>query len=103
MTEQMGRMIRSEPMGVVSRRSLFCGALTFGVLGLGGAGLLAPFAGAIGPVRKAVSGEDAVVAFHADRLYLDRSGKAEPYRAPAGLRSLEGLAEDDLRRLVYHP
>ena len=95
MTEELGRVVRSEAADTVSRRSLVRGAV-----GLGGAGLLAPFAGALVPARRALSG---VVAFHADRLYLDRSGKAEPYRAPAGLRSLEGLAEDDLRRLVYHP
>lgn len=43
-----------------------------------------------------------VVAFHHDQLYLDRSGTAEAYVPPIGLRSLDGLDEEAIRRLVYH-
>ena len=42
-----------------------------------------------------------VVAFHADQLYLDHSGTAEPFRPPAGLRSLDGFDEEMLSRLTY--
>ena len=45
--------------------------------------------------------EPPVVAFHADRLYLDRDPAAEPYVPPTGLRSLDGMDEMELRRLVY--
>jgi hypothetical protein len=43
-----------------------------------------------------------VVAFHYDQLYIDRSGSAEPYIPPVGLRSLDGFDEEAIRRLVYH-
>jgi hypothetical protein len=43
----------------------------------------------------------AVVAFHADQLYVDHSGFAEPYFPPAGLRSLDGQDEEALAQLVY--
>jgi len=42
-----------------------------------------------------------VITFHADRLYLDRDPAAEPYAPPTGLRSLDGMDEMELRRLVY--
>jgi hypothetical protein len=42
-----------------------------------------------------------VVAFHADQLYLDHSGTAEPFRPPAGLRSLDGFDEETLSQLTY--
>ncbi len=38
-------------------------------------------------------GAEPVVGFHADRPYLDVSGKARPYHPPAGARAGEGLAE----------
>ncbi len=41
-----------------------------------------------------------VVAFHMDQLYVDRTGKAVPYRPPAGYRGAEPLAhlsETELR------
>ena len=67
---------------------------------MGGALALASGAAAHGRPPPAPS---PVVAFHADRLYLDCSGAAEPYRPPAGLRGLEGLDDLALRCLVYHP
>jgi len=45
--------------------------------------------------------EAPVVALHADHLYLDHSGTAEPFRPPAGLRSLDGFDEEMLGRLTY--
>ncbi len=43
----------------------------------------------------------AVVSFHMDRPYLDRSGTAVPYHAPAGARSAQfaaQLSEEEFRR-----
>jgi hypothetical protein len=51
-----------------------------------------------GPLRS----RRPVVAFHADQLYLDQSGLAEPYLPPAGLRSLDGHDAESLARLVYN-
>ena len=68
-------------------------AVVGGGLGLG--------AGALLPLTSAAP-RRAVVAFHGDRLYLDRSGVAQAYAPPPGLRSLDGLDEDALRRLIYH-
>ena len=76
---------------MVSRRGIMLSALA---LAAGGA---APAA-----ATAARASRRPVVAFHADRLYLDHRG-AEPYRPPAGLRSLDGLDEEGLRRLLYHP
>ena len=58
--------------------------------------------GAIGfRVPTAPRARRPVVAFHADRPYLDLTGIAEPYLPPVGLRSLDGVDEDALRHLVY--
>ena len=35
----------------------------------------------------------AVVSFHVDQLYLDKSGTAAPYLPPAGVRSGQAAAE----------
>lgn len=46
----------------------------------------------------------AVVSFHLDQPYLDLSGRAEPYRPPAGLRGGEALAaltEAQYRSLLW--
>ncbi|MDB5684227.1 MAG: hypothetical protein JWM75_1925 [Sphingomonas bacterium] len=51
-----------------------------------------------GPLRA----RRAVVAFHADQLYIDHSGQVEPYLPPGGLRSLDGHDEETLARLVYN-
>ncbi|HTV53243.1 MAG TPA: hypothetical protein VME21_18760 [Steroidobacteraceae bacterium] len=48
-----------------------------------------------GPAASLPSTEGAlgpVVGYHLDRPYLDLSGTAQAYRAPAGARSGEGLA-----------
>jgi hypothetical protein len=82
-----GDTIRTGP----SRRGVIGSALLL----LGGSAVL-PAAFAATPRRMR-----PVVAFHADQLYLDRSGLAEPYAPPAGLRSLDGHDEAALRRLVY--
>jgi hypothetical protein len=82
-----------------TRRGFIGGVL----LMAGGAGMLSPSAGAMARRVPAPSrARRVVVAFHSDQLYLDHSGKAEPYLPPAGLRSLDGLDEDALRHLVYH-
>lgn len=82
-----------------SRRGFIGGVL----LMIGSAAMLSSPAGAAArrlpvPLRA----RRAVVAFHADQLYLDHSGKAEPYIPPVGLRSLDGLDEDALRHIVYN-
>ncbi len=46
-------------------------------------------------------GKRAVVSFHMDRPYLDRSGTAVPYHPPAGARSAQfaaQLSEEEFRR-----
>jgi len=47
----------------------------------------------------------AVVTFYMDRLYLDRTGRSQPYRPPAGMRAgapVEHLSEEEFRRhFVY--
>lgn len=52
--------------------------------------------------RPPVRARRAVVAFHADQLYLDHSGLAEPYLPPAGLRSLDGHDAESLSHLLYN-
>ena len=42
-----------------------------------------------------------IVAFHADQLYLDMSGTAEPYLPPVGLRTLDDVDADALHHHVY--
>ncbi len=79
----------------VSRRGVIGGALLIA----GSAAMLSPIALRM-PTRARARG--AVVAFHADHLYLDHSGQAEPYVPPLGLRALDGLDEDALRHLVYN-
>jgi len=79
-----------EAMLSVSRRRFMGGALVLA----GSAAVVHRLPGPAGPRR-------AVVAFHADRLYLDQDPAAEPYVPPAGLRSLDGMDEMTLRRLVY--
>jgi len=47
------------------------------------------------------SHKEAVVSFHMDRPYLDRSGTAIPYHPPAGARSAQfaaQLSEEEFRR-----
>ena len=90
MADGAGRSIKAL---AVSRRGVVAGGLMLA----GGAAV--PALGAVTSPRKALP----QIAFHADRLYLDRSGGVEAYVPPAGLRSLEGLSEEALRRLVYHP
>jgi len=97
MVEEMEQHLRQhsrEP----SRRGFIGSALLLA----GTAAILSPSAGAAAvralPMRRAAG---AVVAFHADQLYLDHSGTAEAYVPPAGLRSLDGLDEEALRHLVY--
>ncbi|HWW63412.1 MAG TPA: hypothetical protein VNZ43_01500 [Sphingomonadaceae bacterium] len=76
---------------------------------LGAALLVAGLSGATGmPLRAAIRAGPGrrveaapVVAFHADRLYLDHSGTAEPFRPPSGLRTLDGFDEETLARLAY--
>jgi hypothetical protein len=90
---------------------------------IGGAGLLALTAatcasGTVGPEIAKVSADRwdppdlespadlhaQVVSFHADRPYLDVTGRGVPYIAPQGLRSadvLSGLDETALRQA--HP
>jgi len=48
---------------------------------------------------------DAVVTFYMDRLYLDRTGTAQPYRAPRGARSAAPVAhlnEEEFRRCYVY-
>jgi len=84
-----GRPMLQAKAGVSRRR--FVG----GAIGLAGAAGALPCLAGLGGMRP------AVVAFHADRLYLDRRAGAEPYIPPPGLRSLEGMDETTLRGLVY--
>ncbi|HXX44178.1 MAG TPA: twin-arginine translocation signal domain-containing protein [Candidatus Acidoferrales bacterium] len=47
------------------------------------------------------SHNEAIVSFHMDRPYLDRSGTAIPYYPPAGARSAQfaaQLSEEEFRR-----
>jgi hypothetical protein len=47
------------------------------------------------------SHNEAVVSFHMDQPYLDRSGTAVPYHPPAGARSAQfvaQLSEEEFRR-----
>ncbi len=46
-------------------------------------------------------GRGGVATFFMDRLYLDTTGRAQPYRPPAGARSavpVEHLSEEEFRR-----
>jgi hypothetical protein len=82
-----------------SRRGLIGG----GLLLLLGSTALNPAGAATTPWLTGLArGRRAVVAFHADQLYIDHSGEAEPYLPPAGLRSLDGHDEETLARLVYN-
>lgn len=97
-------MKRDETMGISmatrpSRRGFIGGAL---LIASSVAMLAAPSAGAALRKPAPPRSRRVVVAFHADQLYLDHSGTAEPYLPPAGLRSLDGLDEDALRHLVYN-
>ena len=85
--------------GGVSRRGVVWAAL---LIGLGGAAMVSPAAAKVACRLPAAVGarKRVVVAYHDGRLYLDDAG-AEPYVPPPGLRSLDGLDEDALRRLVY--
>ncbi|MEI9851899.1 MAG: hypothetical protein WDN24_14850 [Sphingomonas sp.] len=74
----------------LSRRGLMGGALLLG------GGVMLPVAASAVEVPS-----HPVIAFHADQLYLDRSGRAEPYAPPAGLRALDGHDAAALRHLIY--
>lgn len=77
----------------VHRRALVAGAAVLAGLA---AAPLAPWPAA----ARRTSTAQPVVFFHLDRLYLDRSGSAPAYIAPAGARGLEplaGLGEAELR------
>jgi hypothetical protein len=97
--EEVGMSVEIQKATGPSRRGLIGG----GFLLLLGTTALNP-AGAVGApwLSGALRGRRAVVAFHADQLYIDHSGQAEPYLPPAGLRSLDGHDDETLARLVYN-
>jgi len=83
----------------LTRRAFVAGAVSGAALAFAPM----PFFGKV----PAVAGEPrgAVVTFYMDRLYLDRSGLAQPYHPPAGMRAgapVEHLSEEEFRRwFVY--
>ena len=80
-----------------SRRGLIGGAM---LLMSGTALHVASPAGQLWP-RERSRARRSVVAFHADQLYFDYSGKDEPFVPPPGLRSLDGHDQKALSYLVY--
>lgn len=85
-----------KPGSSLSRRGVMRGAVLLLLANTGGVVYAATSQGAR-PLRA----RRAVVAFHADQLYVDHSGFADPYLPPAGLRSLDGQDEEALAQLVY--
>ena len=71
---------------------------------LGGALAMAPYKIVLADAMPSF-GRRAVVSFHMDQPYLDRSGTAIPYHPPLGARSGQAAAdlseEDFRRRFVY--
>jgi len=84
----------------LTRRAFVAGAVSGAALALAPG----PF---FGKESAAAAGEprSVVVTFYMDRLYLDRSGLAQPYHPPAGMRAgapVEHLSEEEFRRwFVY--
>ncbi|MCW2403407.1 hypothetical protein M2336_000036 [Sphingobium sp. B1D7B] len=80
---------------LASRRQMLRGACVGALLiGAGGSAVLAR---ASGPTRM-----DAVLSFHSDEPWLDRTGRAAPWHPPCGCRSGEGvepLSDEMLRRV----
>ena len=73
------------------------------VIGAASIAALAPIKLFPQPLPRAAEIRKPVVSFHMDRLYLDWTGKAEPYIAPAGARSAAfaaQLSDETLRSML---
>lgn len=89
----MSERLSSKAVGILTRRAF---ALT--VAAAGAAIAFAPREIVLSATTTA--SPEAVVSFHMDRLYLDRSGAAIPYLPPVGARSARfaaRLTEEEFR------